>query len=121
MSTTRISYLNCLTGQKIVKKIKMKNNNLLIGVVLSAIVCGLIIFSIEKNYSFLQIFFGFLIYILPSIFITSLRSKLTVFFLSSSTIMLGFLSYKYQFYEVWVGVLEAIIIGRAINFYRIKR
>jgi len=97
----------------------MKNNNLLIGVVLSVTVCGLIIFSIEKNYSFIQIMIGFLIYILPSIFITSLQSKLTVFLLSSTTIMLGFISYKYQFYEVWVGVLEAIIIGRAINFYKI--
>ena len=99
----------------------MKNNNLLIGVVLSVIVCGLIIFSIEKKYSFLQIFFGFLIFILPSIFITSLQSKLTVFLLSSTTIMVGFLAYKYQFYNIWVGILEALIIGRAMNFYRIKR
>jgi hypothetical protein len=98
----------------------MKNNNLLIGVVLSAIVCGLIILSIEKNYSFLQIIIGFMVYILPSIFITSLQSKLTVFLLSSTTIMLGFLSYKYQFYEIWIGALEAIIIGRAINFYKIR-
>ena len=112
--------MNYLTGQKIVKKLKMKNNNLLISVVLSAIVCGLIIFSIEKNYSFIQIIIGFIVYILLSIFITSLQSKLTVFLLTSTTIMLGFLSYKYQFYEVWVGVLEAIIIGRAINFYKIR-
>jgi hypothetical protein len=98
----------------------MKNNNLLTGVVLSVILCGLIIFSIEKNYSFLQIIVGFMVYILPSIFITSLQSKLTIFLLSSTTIMLGFLSYKYQFYDIWVGGLEALIIGRAINFYKIR-
>ena len=98
----------------------MKNNNLFAGVVLSAIICGLIIFSIEKNYSLTQIIVGFLIYILPSIFITSLQSKLSVFLLSSTTIMLGFLSFKYQFYEIWIGVSEAIIIGRSINYYKIR-
>lgn len=98
----------------------MNKSNSLIGVVLSVIVCVLIIFSIEKNYSFFQIIVGFMIYVLPSIFITSLQSKLTIFLLSSSTIMLGFLSNKYQFYDIWIGVLEAIIIGRAINFYKIR-
>lgn len=116
----RISYLNYLTGQKIVEKLNMKNNNLVIGVILSVIVCGLIILSIEKNYSFFQIIIGFLIYILPSIFTTSLQSKLKVFLLTSTTLLLGFLSYKYQFYEIWIGALEAIIIGRAINFYKIR-
>lgn len=98
----------------------MKNNNLLIGIILSVIICGFIIFSIENNYSFLQIIVGFLIYIFPSIFITSLHSKLTAFLLSSTIVMLGYFSYKYQFYDIWVGVLEALIIGRAINFYKIK-
>ena len=98
----------------------MKNNNLLIGLILSVIVSGLFIFSIENNYSFLQIIVGFLVYIFPSIFITSLQSKLTVFLLSSTTVMLGYFSYKYQFYDIWVGILEALIIGRAINFYKLK-
>jgi predicted membrane protein len=98
----------------------LRKNNAIVGFLISVLICGILIFSIEKNYSFLQIIIGFIVYILPSIFITSLQSKLTVFLISSSTIMLGFLSYKYQFYEVWVGVLEAIIIGRAINFYKIR-
>lgn len=99
----------------------MNKSNLIVGFLLSIIICGILIFSFEKNYSFIQIIVGFLIYILPSIFITSLQSKLTVFLLSSTTIMVGFLSYKYHFSNIWVGILEALIIGRAINFYRIKR
>ena len=99
----------------------MNKSDLIVGFLLSIIICGILIFSFEKNYSFIQIIVGFLIYILPSIFITSLRSKLTVFLLSSTTIMVGFIAYKYQFYNIWVGILEALIIGRAINFYRIKR
>ncbi len=98
----------------------MKNSNLIIGLLISIIVCGILIFSFEKNYSFLQITIGFLIYILPSIFITSLQSKLTVFLLSSTTIMIAYISYKYHFYNIWVGVILALIIGRTINFYKIK-
>ena len=98
----------------------MNKNNLIVGFLLSIIICGILIFSFENNYSSIQIIVGFLIYILPSIFITSLQSKLTVFLLTSTTILLGFLSYKYQFYDFWIGVLEALIIGRAINYYRIR-
>ena len=98
----------------------MNKSNLIVGFLLSIIICGILIFSIEKNYSFFQIIIGFLIYILPSIFTTSLQSKLTVFLLTSTTILLGFISYKYQFYEIWIGALEALIIGRAINYYRIR-
>ena len=98
----------------------MKINNFTIGILMSILICGILIFSFEKNYSFLQITIGFLVYILPSIFITSLQSKLSVFLLSSSTIMMAYISYKYHFYDVWVGVILAMLIGRTINFYKIK-
>jgi hypothetical protein len=98
----------------------MKKNNLLIGLILSALVCGIIICSIEKNISLPKIFIGFIIFIFPSIFITSFQSKLTVFIISSITIILGFISYKFQIYDIWIGVLEALIIGRVINYYRIR-
>jgi hypothetical protein len=95
-------------------------NNKIIGLVLSLLVCGILIFSFEKNCSFLQITIGFLVYILPSIFITSLQSKLTVFLISSTTIMVAYISYKYQFYDAWIGVILALIIGRTINYYKLK-
>lgn len=87
---------------------------------MSILICGILIFSIEKNYSFFQIIISFLIYILPTIFITSLQSKLTVFLISSTTIMIAYISYKYHFYDVWIGVILAILTGRTINFYKIK-
>jgi hypothetical protein len=87
---------------------------------MSILICGVLIFSFEKNYSFLQITIGFLLYILPSIFITSLQSKLTVFLFSSITIISAYISYKYQFYDAWIGVILAVIIGRTINVYKIK-
>lgn len=98
----------------------MNKGNLIIGVLLSILVCGILIFSFEKNYSFLQITIGFLVYILSSIFVTSLQSKLTVFLISSTTIMIAYISYTYHFYDVWIGVILAILTGRTINFYKIK-
>lgn len=98
----------------------MKKNNALIGLLLAVVICGLIIFSIENDYSFTQIIVGFLVFILPSIFITSLQSKTIMFLITSITIMLGYISYKYEFYYIWIGVLQAVIIGRAINYFKIK-
>jgi len=102
------------------KQVVMTNNNFIIGLLISILVCGILIFSFEKNYSFLQIIIGFMLYILPSIFITTFQSKLTVFIISSTTIMVSYISYKYQFYDVWAGVILALIVGRTINFYKIK-
>jgi membrane-associated HD superfamily phosphohydrolase len=97
----------------------MRKNNPLIGLLISVITCGILIFSFEKEFSFLQIMLGFGVYILPSIFVTSFQSKLTVFIISTTTILLGYFSFKNQFYEIWVGVLLALLIGRTINFYKI--
>ena len=97
----------------------MRKNNPLIGLLISVITCGILIFSFEKEFSFLQILLGFVVYILPSIFVTSFQSKLTVFIISTTTILLGYFSFKNQFYEIWVGVLLALLIGRTINFYKI--
>lgn len=98
----------------------MRKNNTLIGFLISVITCGFLIFSFEKGFSFLQILLGFGVYILPSIFVTSFQSKLIVFVISTTTILLGYFSFKNQFYELWVGVLLALLIGRTINFYKIK-
>ena len=98
----------------------MRKNNTLIGFLISVITCSLLIFSFEKGFSFLQILLGFVVYILPSIFLTSFQSKLTIFILSTTTILLSYFSFKNQFYEFWVGVLLAILIGRTITFYKIK-
>ncbi len=98
----------------------MRKNNPLTGLSISVITCGILIFSFEKGFSFIQILLGFGVYILPSIFVTSFQSKLTVFIISTTTILLGYFSFKNQFYEIWVGVLLALLIGRTINFYKIK-
>lgn len=98
----------------------MRKNNATIGLLISVITCTIIIYSIESNYSTTQIIIGFLIYILPSIFITSINSKLTAFLISIISILLGYFSFKYQFLNIWIGVLLALLIGRAINFYKIK-
>ncbi len=98
----------------------MRKNNPLIVLLISIITCGILIYSFEKGFSFIQIFIGFGVYILPSIFLTSFQSKLAVFIMSTTTILLGYFSFKNQFYELWVGVLLALLIGRTINFYKIK-
>lgn len=98
----------------------MRKNNIIIGLLIPVLTCGILIFSFENGLSFLKITVGFMIYILPSIFITSTKSKLTAFLISSTTILLGYFSFKYQLIDIWIGVLLALLIGRAINFYKIE-
>ena len=99
---------------------KLKTNNFIIGIILSVIICGLIIYAAEINASVLQIVIGFIVFIFPSVFMTSLQSKSSIFLITSTIILLSYISFKYHYYDIWIGVLIALIIGRTINYYKIK-
>ena len=100
----------------------MKNKfNFIIGIVASLLVSAIIIYSIENNHSFVQIFLGFISFIFPAIFITSFKSKVSVFLLSTTVIMVAYVIYKFSFLDFIIGVVLSIISGGAISYYRVSK
>lgn len=91
------------------------------GVLIASIFSGLIILSIENNYSFFQISVGFLIYLIPAIFISSFKSIVLAFILAVVTILYAYTSYQFDWHASWVGVLMSFVIGLPIYYYRIRK
>jgi len=92
-------------------------NGILIAIVFSA----LIILSIEKQYSFYQISFGFLVYIIPAMFISSFKSKGLAFIITVVSILFVYCSYHFAWHDTWVGVIMAFVIGLPIFYYKIRK
>jgi len=90
------------------------------GVLIAFIFSALIILSIEKQYSFYQISFGFLVYIIPAMFISSFKSRGLVFIITVVSILFVYISYHFEWHNTWVGVFMALITGLPIHFYRIS-
>ncbi len=91
-----------------------------IGIVTSIIVIGLIIYSIEDDKSILQMIVGFIVFILPFTFFSSFASKIMSFILASVTILFGYIVYKLGYYDVWMGIVQAMLIGGSIYYFRIR-
>ena len=96
-------------------------NNVLIGVLAAIVIGGLIIYSIEDDRSLLQILSGFAICIVPFTFLSSFFSKVTSFILVLAFILLGYLAFKMEYYDVWIGVVMAAVIGGATFYFRINQ
>lgn len=93
----------------------------LTGILIAAVFSALIILSLEKQYSFYQISFGFLVYIIPAMFISSFKSKGLAFLITVVSILFAYTSYRFQCHATWVGVLMAFAIGLPIYYYRIHK
>lgn len=91
-----------------------------IGTVAAIIFMGLIIYSIEDDRSILQMILGFSVFIIPFIFLSSFTSKIMSFISASITILFGYIIYKFGYPDVWIGIVQAMIIGGAIYYYRIR-
>ena len=92
----------------------------LIGIVAAIIVMGLFIYSIENDRSILQMIVGFIVFILPFTFLSSLASKIMSFILASLTILFGYIVYDMGYHDVWIGIVQSMLIGGAIYYYRIR-
>lgn len=93
----------------------------LTGILIAVVFSALIILSIEKQYSFYQISFGFLVYIIPAMFISSFKSIVLAFILAVVTIFYAYTSYHFEWHASWVGVLMSFVIGLSIYYYRIRK
>ena len=96
-------------------------NRILSGVMLAAVFSSLIILSIEKQYSFNQISFGFFVYIIPVMFISSFKSRGLAFIITVLSILFAYSSYHFEWHATWVGVLMAFVIGLPVYYYRIRK
>ena len=98
-----------------------KLTNLFIGVLISIVFAGTIIFSIENSLSLLQIFLGFIVFLLPLTFISSFKSKFSIFTLSLLSILVFYSVIKFEFYDFFIGFGLALISGLSLHYFRIKK
>jgi hypothetical protein len=91
-----------------------------IGIIAAIVVMVLVIYTIEDDRSILQMIVGFVLFIIPFTFISSFTSKIMSFILASFTILFGYIVYKLGYHDVWIGIVQAMLIGGAIYYYRIR-
>jgi hypothetical protein len=93
----------------------------LTGTLIATVFSALIILSIEKQYSFYQISFGFLVYIIPVMFISSFKSRGLAFLITVISILFAYSSYRFQWHATWIGVLMSFSIGLPVYFFRVRK
>lgn len=94
---------------------------LIIGIITAILFSCLLIWSIEHKYSILQLIVGFLAFILPVIFFSAIRGNSTAFLLLTYTILFLYLSYKWEYYNVYLGIIMAIIVGFPIHYFKVRK
>jgi hypothetical protein len=94
---------------------------LLIGSITAVLFSAVVIWSIEQSYSFWQLLTGFVCAILPIVFFSGIRNNVAVFIILSVAIIFGYLSFKWEYNHVWVGILLAFILGFPIHFFRVRK
>jgi hypothetical protein len=92
----------------------------IIGILTAIISSGIIIWSVENQYSFAQIVTGFFCFITPIIFLSAFKSNASMYVLISSLVLFSYLSYKLGYYNTYVGVLLATIIGLPIHYFVVR-
>ena len=98
-----------------------KPTNLFIGIMISIVFAGTIIFTIENNRSILQIFLGFVVFFLPIAFISSFKSKFSIFTLSLLTILVFYTVIKFDYFYFFIGFGLSLISGLSLHYFRIKK
>jgi len=98
------------------------SNKIILGSAVGLLTFAIVVYMIETDRSLLQLFIGFLIFIIPIIFISSFQSTTPVFLLILFTaFFIYFGIYKYEYFDTLFGILLAVIIGGAIAYFRIHK
>lgn len=92
----------------------------LLGGIIAAITAITLILSIEFGRSLLLVIAGFLLLIIPFIFISSFKATAMSFLLVFFCIFLAYAIYRFNLYDMIIGVFLAFIIGISVYYYRIK-
>lgn len=93
----------------------------LTGVTLGSLFTGLLIYSINEQYSLMQVFTGFILFILPALFLSSFKSRTASFILTFVAILFVYFCYKYDYTETWAGVAMALTIGLPVYFLKVTK
>lgn len=93
----------------------------LIGIITALLFCLVIIWSVEHNYSFYEIMFGFIAFVFPVIFFSSIKSNASIFIFLTFSILVLYLSYRWSFYHVFIGLVLAVILGWPIHFFKVRK
>tara|TARA_Y100000310_G_C20691019_1_gene822201 strand:- start:2780 stop:3142 length:363 start_codon:yes stop_codon:yes gene_type:complete len=100
----------------------LKFNKIILGSIVALLTFAIFVYMIETDRSLLQLFIGFMIFIVPITFISSFQSTTPVFLLVLFTaIFIYFGIYKYEYFDTLFGLLLAVIIGGAIAYFRIHK
>ena len=99
----------------------MDFKKIILGILVALSVIGVITYTSSTNRSFIQLFIGFVLFILPIMFISSFSSTTAAFTLTIYLAVTGYLIYSYKFYDTLMGLLLAIIIGGSIAYFRIGK
>ncbi len=102
----------------------MKRNvfkDILIGCTAAFICAAIIIFSIQYQKSFLQIFIGFILFLFPFTFLSLFKTKVGSFILVFITTIITYIVSIYMFHDFWLGVILAGIIGGAAFYFRVNK
>ena len=92
-----------------------------LGLFVALSVISIIVYISSTNGSFLQLFMGFMLFIFPIMFISSFGSTFAVFILTIYIATIGYFINEYEFYDTFMGVLLALVIGGSIAYFRIDK
>jgi hypothetical protein len=95
-------------------------NKTLTGIFIGLIVSGLIIYSFNHGYNFLEVIVGFIVFFFPTVFLSSFQSRTASLILTVVWTLFIYICYHFVFYHTWPGVLIAFIIGLPIYFLKIR-
>lgn len=93
---------------------------LIVGVIIALLFSGIFIFPIEYDCSLIQIAFGFVVFLIPIIFVSEIKNNSRVFTALVFSILFAYLNIKWGFYSTFIGVLLATIVGLPIHHFVIK-
>jgi predicted membrane protein len=92
----------------------------IVGAILAVLCAAIIIFAIETGKSLLQLIAGFVLFILPITILSSFRSTAGSFIVGFYVIIIGYIIYKFSYYDSLLGILLAVIIGGTMFYFRVN-
>ena len=99
----------------------MDSKKIILGILVALSVISVIAYTTSSNRSLIQLFIGFVLFIIPIMFISSFNSTAAAFTLTIYVAASGYLIYSYNFYDTLLGLLLAIIIGGSIAYFRVGK
>lgn len=100
---------------------KNRLNNILLGSLIGISTSIIIIWVIEENKSLLQVLLGFIIFLFPTMFISSFKSKIGPFIFIISLVLISYITYKLTYIDFWIGVVLSLLTGGSINYFRVSK